>query len=114
MISDFELVAQLYSFMESIPVLWSRELLERLYAEGEPHTEQRGAQDNFLQFEFEILEDGVKDDGRYLHILVSVTDLSRPAEQRGSSKSPFSTSFLLFESGEIDMPLAREIYERAF
>lgn len=113
-ISDFELVAQLYSFMESIPVLWSRELLERLQAEGEAHTEQRGPHARFLQFEFEILEDGVKDDGRYLHILVSVTDPSRPAGYRGSSNSPLSTSFLLFESGETDMPMAREIYERSF
>jgi hypothetical protein len=114
MISEFELVSQLYSFMQAIPVLWSKDALKRLYAEGETHTEQRGPEDNFLQFEFEVLEDGVKDSGPYLHVCVSVTDPSRPNGQRGSSITPLSTSFILFESGEVDMPLAREIYDRPF
>ena len=114
MISDFELVSQLYSFMEAIPVLWSREALKGIYAQRERHAEQRGPTDNFLQFEFEVLDEGVKDGGRYLHVSVSVTDPSHPNGQRGSSTTPLCTSFLIFESGEIDMPLAREIYERAY
>jgi|SRR5687767_2337891 hypothetical protein len=114
MISDFALVSQLYSFMEAIPILWSPDALKRLYVRGEMYTEHRGPDDRFLQFEFQILEDGVKDAGQYLHISVSVTDPSRPNGERGSSTTPLSTSFLLFETGKVDMPLAREIYERPF
>jgi hypothetical protein len=112
MISDFALVSQLYSFMESVPVLWSREELRKLHAESDTHSEERGPPSNFLQFEICVLEDDVKNDKRYLHVLVSVTAPSREKDVRGSSKTPLSTSFLWFEDGEIDMPLAREIYER--
>ncbi len=112
MISDFELVSQLYAFMESVPVLWRQEELEKLHEESDTHTEQRGPPNNFLQFEIFVLEHDVKNDKRYLHVLVSVTDPSRESGLRGSSKTPLSTSFLWFEDGETDMPLAREIYER--
>ncbi len=118
MISDFALVSQLYSFMEAIPMLWKWDSLRRMYEQGETYTEARGPNDKFIQFEFQVLEDGVedgvKDGGPYLHLSVSVTDASRPNGQRGSSTTPLSTSFLLFENGETDMPLAREIYERPF
>lgn len=111
MISDFELVSQLYAFMATVPVLWSKEELEKLHAANESHAEQRGPLSNFLQFEMSVLEQDVKNGKRYLQILVSVADPSRDAGVRGSSTTPLCTSFLWFEDGETDMPLAREIYE---
>lgn len=114
MISDFALVSQLYSFMDAIPILWKWESLRRLYGNGETYTEQRGPDDAFLQFEFQVLEEGLKDGDQYLHISVSVTAPSRVNGQLGSSTTPLSTSFLFFSSGESNMPLAREIYERPF
>ena len=114
MISDFVLVSQLYSFMEAVPLLWKWETLNALYAQDETYTEQRGPHDNFIHFAFQVLEVGTKEGGRYLHLSVSVTDASRPNGSRGSSTTPLSTSFLFFQSGEVDMPSAREIYERPF
>src|SRR5688500_10861909 len=100
MLSDFALVSQLYAFMEVIPVLWSWHRLRDSYGNGETYTEQRGSENNFLQFEFHILEEGSKDGGQYLHVAVSVTDPLRADGQRGSSTTPMCTSFLFFESGE--------------
>lgn len=114
MASDFALVSQLYAFMDAIPILWTWQELREQYEKGGTYTEQRGPADNFFHFEFRILEEGVKDAGRYLHVGVSVTDTTRKASRRGGSMIPLSTSFLFFESGELDMPLAREIYERPF
>lgn len=114
MVSDFALVSQLYAFMDAIPMLWKWESLRRSYGNGETYKEQRGPRDNFLHFEFQVLEEGVKDGGQYLHIAVSVTDPSRGKGQRGGSTTPMSSSFLFFKNGELDMPLAREIYERRF
>jgi hypothetical protein len=114
MLSDFALVSQLYAFMEVIPALRSWDALRNSYVSGETYTEQRGPESNFLQLEFQILEEGSKDGGQYLHVSVSVTDPLRANGQRGSSTTPMCTSFLFFKSGEVDMPLAREIYERPF
>ncbi len=112
--SDFELVSQLYAFMESIPVLWTWGALAKLHAENNTHSEERGPPDSFLQFEMAVLEQDVKYGRPYLHVLVSITDPLRSAGDRGSSKTPLGTSFLWFEDGETDMPLAREIYERPY
>ncbi|MBM0103564.1 hypothetical protein JM946_02365 [Steroidobacter sp. S1-65] len=114
MASDFALVTQLYAFMDAIPILWAWQDLRESYRDGQTFTEQRGPDGHFLQFEFQVLEEGTKDGGQYLHILVAVTDPTRSNEQRGGSKTPLSTSFLYFENGEVDAPLAREIYERPY
>jgi hypothetical protein len=112
--SDFALTNQLYCFMEAVPLLWSWDKLKVQAATRQTHAEQRGPMSGFLQFEFFVLEEGVKNGEQYIHISVSVTDPSRPVTQRGGSVIPLSTSFLIFENGEVDMPLAREIYDRTF
>jgi hypothetical protein len=111
--TDFELTTQLYSFMESVPVLWGWGGLSQLRASEETHTEERGPADNFIQFSLEVLDDGTKNGQPYLHALVRVTDASRAPGQPGSSTTPLCTTFLLFKSGEVDMPHARDIYESA-
>jgi hypothetical protein len=114
MASDFELSSQLYSFMEAVPVLWTWERLKRMHEESDSHTEQRGPDDNIFQFKLSVLEDDLKHGERYLHLLVSITDPTRKIGERGSSNTPLCTSFLFFQNGETDMPLAREIYERSY
>ena len=114
MASDFELAAQLHSFMESIPVLWTWEQRQKLYTDGGTHTEQRGPDGRFFHFDLHVLEDASKNGRRYIHVAVSITDTGRANGQRGSSTTPLCTSFLLYEDGEADMPLAREIYERPY
>jgi hypothetical protein len=112
--TDFELTTQLYSFMESVPVLWGWGGLSQLRASDETYTEARGPADNFIQFALQVLDDGTKNGQSYLHVFVRVTDASRVPGRPGSSTTPLSTSFLLFETGEVDMPHGRDIYESAF
>ncbi len=97
--------------MESIPVLWSWENLVEMKASGATYTEERGPKDGFLQFELSVLDDGTKDDGYYLHVFVSVTDTCRPNDKVGGCKFPLCTSFLYFDNGQLDMPLAGEVYD---
>ncbi|MBL8518031.1 MAG: hypothetical protein JNM76_13800 [Betaproteobacteria bacterium] len=113
-LSDFELVSQLYAFMQSIPVLWTRDRVQKMFEENDEHQETRGPIDWPLQFEFLVLEQGVKGGEDYLHVLASVSDLGRKKGHHGSSYEPLSTSFLWFKSGELDMPSAREIFEGSF
>ena len=111
MISNFELANQLYAFMQTVPLLWGWERLNAMHEKEESHIEFRGPKDNEISFDIEILEVGVKDNRRYLHVMVSVTDPDRTLHKNGSSTTPLASSFLIFENGELDMPLAREIFE---
>lgn len=113
--SDFELTSQLYAFMQSIPVLWSWDKLAELHAKKLSHTESRGPDDGPLTFDLDVLENSVQHGRTYLHIGVSVSDPARGrGATRGSAWIPLSTSFLWYKDGELDMPSAREIYERPF
>ena len=114
MVSDYELTNQLYAFMQAVPVLWGWGRLKAMHEQKGHCVEYRGPKDNMISFEMGILEEGVKDNGRYLHVVVSVTDPDRTLGTKGSSTTPLATSFLVFEGGELDMPLAREIFERPY
>ena len=114
MLSDYELTNQLYSFMQAVPLLWSWKRLKAMHQNNESHIEYRGSKDCLISFDMTVLEEGTKDNGQYLHVAVSVIDPSRDAGTKGSSTTPLSTSFLVFENGELDMPLAREIFERPY
>jgi hypothetical protein len=113
--SDFELTNQLYGFMQSIPVLWTWDELAELHIREEQHTEQRGPASRPMTFDLTVVENDVKHGRTYLHVLVSVSDPARKKEaKRGSSWTPLTTSFLWYRDGELDMPSAREIYERPY
>jgi hypothetical protein len=114
MVSDYELTNQLYAFMQAVPVLWGWERLRTMNDDKESYVEYRGPKDNFMSFKVGIFEEGVKENGRYLLVMVSVTDPDRAPGTKGSSKTPLTTSFLMYENGELDMPLAREIFERPY
>ena len=114
MFSDYELTNQLYSFMQAVPILWGWDRLRTMHQSNESHVEYRGPKDNLISFEVSILEEGRKDAGRYLHVSVLVVDPDRKHGTKGSSTTPLTTSFLMFENGELDMPLARDIFERPY
>jgi hypothetical protein len=86
MASDFALVTQLYAFMDAIPILWAWQDLRKSYGDAQTYTEQRGPDSHFLQFDFQVLEEGTKDGGRYLHISVAVTDPTRAKARRFCSR----------------------------
>jgi hypothetical protein len=114
-ISEFELTSQLYAFMQAVPVLWTWDELSELYAKREPHVESRGPEQRPMTFELNVLENDAKNGRTYLHVGVSVSDPNRGiGVKRGSAYAPLSTSFLWYKDGELDMPSAREIYERKF
>ena len=114
-ISDFELTSQLYAFMQSVPVLRPWAELSALHAKKEPHVESRGPEQRPMTFELNVLENDAKNGRTYLHVGVSVSDPNRGiGVKRGSAYIPLSTSFLWYKDGELDMPSAREIYERPF
>ena len=101
--------------MQSIPVLWRWEQLAELHAQGESHKEFRGPQNAPLTFDLDVLENSAQNGRTYLHIGISASDPARSHDaKRGSSWVPLSTSFLWYKDGELDMPTARDIYERPF
>ncbi|GDY22716.1 hypothetical protein LBMAG56_40630 [Verrucomicrobiota bacterium] len=113
--NDYELTNQLYAFMQSIPVLWTWDRLAELHAPRQPHQESRGPEDNQLTFELDVLENSAEGGRPYLHIGISVSDLSRKKDTgAGSAWSPLCTSFLWYQDGESDMPTGWEIFEDAF
>ena len=115
MASDYELTNQLYSFMQAVPVLWNWNDVDNLHAKDETHAEIRGPLSNPFSFDMRVLEKDAKDGRTYLHVMVTISDPARDkAAKRGSAWSPLSTSFLWYEDGELDMPTAREIYERSY
>jgi len=111
-LSDFELVEQLYVFMTAVPALWGWADLEALHAEGLSCKETRGPDAKHqLQFSLSTLESGVRCGQPYLHIAVSVSAPDRNGLERGSAKVPLCASFLLFQNGVVEMPLASDIFE---
>ena len=114
-ISDFELTSQLYAFMQAVPVLWTWDELSELHAKNESHKESRGPEHRPLTFDLDVLESDSKHGRTYLHVGVSVSDPYRGKDaKRGNAWVPLSTSFLWYKDGELDMPSARDIYERPF
>ncbi len=98
--------------MQSIPELWSQEALRELNISDKSHKEDRGRpEDASLTFTMEVLECDQENGREYLHILVTVSDTDRPKHSGGDSWTPLATSFLWYEDGELDMPIAKEIYE---
>ena len=101
--------------MQSVPGLWSWSQIDSLLDQDSSHYEYRGPKGGEMVYHLSVLEIGEKNNQKYLHVLVSVADPDRPMDvERGSSKVPRSTSFLWYESGEFDMPTARELYERPY
>ena len=111
---DFELVAQIAAFMQSVPLLWNQEELAAFHSSGRTHVEHRGTEEAPLSFEFQVLENELGSVNGYLHVVVSVCDSVRPKDVPGSSWNPLTSSFIWRKGGEIEMPLPWEIYRRTF
>jgi len=111
---DSELLSQLCTFMQSVPLLWSQEQLIALHSSGRVHAEFRGNESSPLSFDLEVLENEITKGAGYLNLMVSVSDSSRLKGARGSSWRPLTASIIWRASGEIEMPLPWQISQETF